>query len=313
MCARKRRRAWFLALALIGAIGASWLAWRHHGRETSYQGKSLNHWLEQAMTAEDANERLAAGEAIKKIGTDGLPELVQMIGARDSGFKQSVMALADQQKLIKTDFVPALVLHQRALAGFSILRSEARPAVPALAQLLKKTGDQLDAAVALAYIDPEGITALVLAATNSNAEVRYLAAAGLLSLLLDDRERKISGLEAISIEHHGAMALPSLLALLKDEHIPTRRQAASALGHCVRYPDVAVPALQAALRDPNNAHDALVLQAAVVALGRFGRNAEVAAPLLTSALTNDSPMVRVGASNALMRIKAAAINKGITD
>ena len=56
-------------------------------REPVYEGKSLHLWLEDL---EKKREYDRAEQAIRHIGTDALPFLVQMTGAKDSDFEKQL-------------------------------------------------------------------------------------------------------------------------------------------------------------------------------------------------------------------------------
>ena len=65
-----------LALALAGA--ALSLLWRKPS-EPVYQGRKLSAWCIQLSQSSSAEERTTAAEAIRQIGTNAFPQLLQWI------------------------------------------------------------------------------------------------------------------------------------------------------------------------------------------------------------------------------------------
>src|SRR6266849_1668863 len=84
-----------LVVALIGGLG--WLVLRP--REPAYQDKPLSAWLEQyygsnltLITDTNSPARLEAENAIRQIGTNGLPLLLRLISTRDSPLTKQLQA-----------------------------------------------------------------------------------------------------------------------------------------------------------------------------------------------------------------------------
>lgn len=105
-------------------------------------------------------------------------------------------------------------------------------------------------------------------------------------------------------------AVPQLTALLKDESIQVRREAAMALGAIGKDAAPAVPAIIGKLNDKEMA----VRFAAAYALGILGPDAKAAVPALTTALQGDNEFLRVQAAWALAKINdkdPAAMDKAV--
>src|SRR6266478_2350723 len=85
-----KKRGILLAILLVAlAGGVGWLLLRP--REPVYQAKPLSAWLEQyygsnltLITDTNSPARLEAENAIRQIGTGGLPLLLRLISTRDS-------------------------------------------------------------------------------------------------------------------------------------------------------------------------------------------------------------------------------------
>jgi hypothetical protein len=100
-----------LALALMG--GLVWLALPP--REPVYQGKTLSEWLEPGLNAPGTEE------AIRHIGTNGIPTLLRMLRAHDSKLKLQLVELAQKQHLVKSHFIPASDRNYEAAGAFDVL------------------------------------------------------------------------------------------------------------------------------------------------------------------------------------------------
>jgi hypothetical protein len=164
---RKRERILVLAIAALGLVG-----WSHERvlrqhelnlqqREPVEQGKQLSAWLDQYGTPlaeqdsgrEERREQAVA--AIQKIGTNALPSLVRMVGTKDSAIiDKTVVRMFHLQS--ENDY------HTRAIQGFDVLGSVAKPAVPDLIKSLgdKSPGVRACAASCLGLIGPEAKAAV---------------------------------------------------------------------------------------------------------------------------------------------------------
>src|SRR5262249_55241691 len=135
-----------------------------------YQGKSLSAWLEQyhdaledpwspttSGTALKGTEEGATAEqaqaAIRAMGTNALPVLVQMAGSCDPIWKRKLAPLYYRHRLLPLS-APAEIRHRMAALGFYALGKEAKPAVPALKGLMEGNEPEVvfTAARALGYI-----------------------------------------------------------------------------------------------------------------------------------------------------------------
>ena len=80
-----------------------------------------------------------AHEAIRSIGTNAIPTLLQMLRATDPPLKIKLVALAQRQHLIKIRYTPAESLNAAAASGFHVLYSKGQTAVPALIEIAKES------------------------------------------------------------------------------------------------------------------------------------------------------------------------------
>ena len=164
-----------LAGVIMWQLGCVW--------EPIYQGKALSVWLEEYdnhFLFLNSPSRDQAKSAIRQIGTNALPVLLEWAAARDSTLKKKAMVLAKRQSLFKIHFCSADEYHARSDAGFSALGPLAKPAVPALIDLLGRGEDEVRVAAAydLMWIGPEAqeaVPVLVKCLSDTNRLVCFRA------------------------------------------------------------------------------------------------------------------------------------------
>lgn len=134
----------FLGAGLLISVGI-WLS----PPEPAYEHRGISEWLHDAArfkwTGHDAAEDeavLHSHEAIRAIGTNGVPTMLRLLHVRDSRLKALVNQWLKKQSLIKFRFLDEWRFHMRALAGFSVLRTNAECAMPALQQDLMSASGQ---------------------------------------------------------------------------------------------------------------------------------------------------------------------------
>src|SRR5579859_5311816 len=125
-------KRWKIRVALIFVAAAGLIVWlAARTQEPAYQGKPLSFWLARLYAGERSAE-----EPVRKIGTNALPVLIEMIQARDSRLKKVLMSWANKQTFIRSPFKPAGQLQQEAVCGYLALGPLASPQVPSLARIL---------------------------------------------------------------------------------------------------------------------------------------------------------------------------------
>ena len=233
-----RTRYILLLLALALVAGGGWFFLR--SGEPSYQGKRLSVWLHELGSSEAAR-REPAREAIRQIGTNALPALLQRLDP-----------LTDAE----------LGIRMQAVKAFQLLGPVAQPAIPSLARLLNNKKSAGDAARALAAIGPAAVETLTGALSHADAQVRASAtrAVGeigegarpavpmLIKCLKDDdldvRSGAIASLERL--KHDPETVVPALIEVLKQGEMNVRIAAAAALGAFGSQAKAAVPELSKA-------------------------------------------------------------------
>ena len=133
-------------------------------------------------------------KAVRNIGTNGLPSLIQLVSERPTSQATLGRAIADRLPGKLGDLL--YPYHSRnfserqnvaAFDGFSILGTNAEPALPALSNLLFQGKANMPLTWAIANIGPMGIALLTNALTTTNANLQEMAA---LALGLQYQEAK---------------------------------------------------------------------------------------------------------------------------
>src|SRR4051812_24256054 len=124
----KKRHRILLAIAVFAVLGGIALA-ALSAREPAYQGRRLSAWLGD-FNVETPEVRQKAREAVRHIGTNGLPLVVEFLGSKDSPLKLRVMGWAKRQSLVQFHFTLAQDRRRMALNACDALGSSARPAIP---------------------------------------------------------------------------------------------------------------------------------------------------------------------------------------
>ena len=288
-----------------------------HTSEPVNQGRSLSKWIAYYIThtsgmsggldglppligkpETECTETREAAEAIRHIGPDALPWLVEWISFQPKPWRARL--------LILTGKLPAYFQTRRpvtwltpdpgyarmdfALSGFAILGPTAAPAIPQLTMVA--TNARLPgwrrAVRALIEIGPPAVPALTnLLSSNLPSSAKVGIAQGLA--------RMGSG---------AAPALPTLVEGLNDPDSNVAAQCAITLSKITNQPEMAIPELTRALDDPRPD----VKVAAAAALGEFGSAAQSAVAKLQVLRTADGN-VGEAARKALTAISAeTAVN-----
>jgi HEAT repeats/PBS lyase HEAT-like repeat len=273
------RKSLIGVLLVLAGAGLAWYALLP--REPEYQGRTLRDWLGDVDSGQP-EKRAAAAAALRQMGPKAVPFLMEFLGARGAfPFKVPRMRWVRGGNTYAVKLTPAPIAAKRAIIACSILGPEAKPAIPALARVLKNGDYTHDAATALGKMGPDALPALTNAFTSGDAEARK---------------------EAVTIfqrvPYDAQPAIPALLFCLKDSDAGVRIQATQSLASIGKQPRVVVPALMQALADTNSS----IRFFAINALRRFGENAKPAMPRLVAALQDADPQVRRAVSYALKQI-----------
>jgi hypothetical protein len=252
--------------------------------EPAYNGKALSEWLvalhasaadEEVVAATQPNidpgklveqKRGLAQEAIRQIGTNGLPTLLDLVSVGE-GNRRSVarrIKSKDIQKCLresKPEFREAV--RGMAVEGFGLLGTNAEPAIPQLTKLLHNESECLpDVANTLAQMGVKGFAVLTNLA-NSDLD-------GILVLAIGQKGG--SDVQAVT---------RFLIAALQSSSPITRGNAADYLAG--KDANLAIPALIPMLNDPESYYPR---ERAALALISYGPAATSAIPTLMFNYTN---------------------------
>jgi hypothetical protein len=232
-----------LVVAIVGLV-----IWKSTGPdEPVYQGRTLSSWLDHHVASTAANPPYnspgwhQAEEALRQIGTNGIPTLLEMIRAHDSSWKLKLVRLAEKQRLVRFSHRYAMPLNEEAEYAFRVLGTNAASAVPELVEIYQEdlsASSQRCAALALASIGSPAkaaIPALVENFTHTNDHVRFYAVSAVATIggdpdailpvlksVLKDSYKSTRWNAVVGMERYGARArsvVPELHEALKDEPI----------------------------------------------------------------------------------------------
>lgn len=154
----KKRLRIVLGLCAGVLILVAWAALHKSG--PSYKGKSLRRWVYdnyESRTAfperpDEVRQRMRerAEEAIRQIGTNGIPTLLKMLTFKGSRARGLLMSLNDNGTIPVEKIAPRLYsekdFHFASCRAFEVLGEDARPAIPALMSLLTNSDSEIQSA-----------------------------------------------------------------------------------------------------------------------------------------------------------------------
>jgi hypothetical protein len=290
----KRRRIVLLIACPIAVAVLLWLL--RPSREPFYEGRSLSQWLTMyrfaAVEKAPSKDREMAAEAVRSIGTNALPLLLEWIRYEPRPWRQTVQRMIDKiganafprfADRIPDPFERPL----NAKEGFRILGIEARSALPVLLKVASNTNAPLAATIAfesIAYLGSDAVPEVVTALSekshpNYNHATWTACWMGYLG-------------------SNAAPMIPFLATRTKDTNSETALGAVIALGGFRLAPEISVPALAASLKH----NEGVVRASAAESLSRFRAAALPAVPALIAAQTDPDSIVRTAAKDALAGI-----------
>jgi HEAT repeat protein len=241
--------------------------------EPVYNGKSLTEYVEHFDP-----------DAIRAIGANGTPTLLNLIRRKDSSFRKRMISLSEKPALFRFRKYRAFQLysadfyHQNAGSAFCMLGAVAKDAVPELAELLDDEDHSIrkHAMRALGGIGTERvILPYIRALTNNSQIVRSMAASQLGWEVMEAKKLAAKTNSSANMQSKGQwqfylmnskIIVSSLVAALKDTDPKVRVGAAYSLGGIGLETELAIPALTAELQDK----DVYVRKAAAHSLWSFG-------------------------------------------
>jgi HEAT repeat protein len=289
--------------------------------------------LAKLLDEEDKDVRDAAARALGRLAPDvpeALKPLLKVVGEKGWGGYSAAEALARGGKSVVPVLIELLqgdndIARGNAAHALRFMGRTAASAAEALAKAVPKLTEELardNAIRALGNLGPAGVPHLL--GLLKNPEVRKYkvceaigeigpearaAVPALLAVLKnpesDQLDRAKAGDALVRIGPGAVAALPDLIALIPDEdHIETGARAIEVIGAIgPEAKDAVKPLLEAIRTDKRGDRYGWRATAAAKALGRIGKPAEPAIPVLIEMLSSDSARV---AAEALGRFGPAA-------
>lgn len=233
---------WLKSVLVIVAVGII-LAWAWMPKsppEPEYAGRTLTQWLERLIdyggNPEVWNE---CADAIRQIGTNGLPLLLQMVEVPEEPWRSQVNALGQRVGLTASVVKDDSVKKRTARIAFSILGPEAQSALPEMLLILSRCRTSEDRGFVIESISWIGtaaepaIPALVKVAQSGGQTECYFVCRALARIA---RQPEIS--------------VPFLTDQLSHPDRWARQRAADALGKFTTNAISATPELVKLLDDP---------------------------------------------------------------
>ena len=277
------RKKWLLvtsAMCALPLLVALFLG-RPWEREPRYQGRPLSYWL-----AHNNDPKVEA--ALDHIGTNALPFLLKWIRYERPHWRNVLFEKAPSS-LEKFTISGAELRANASGVAIAYLGTNAAAALPELTTLARDTNapeTAIRATWALASIGPGGIQPLLAIARDTNNPNGDIVMAAL----------------GTAVEGPFPPLKVAALAELTGESNPPaiRELSLRSLGDLVSIPALALPPLIHSFT--NAAPDSVIWITALSAIRSFGADATNILPVLTNALMDPSPRVRLAASNTINTI-----------
>jgi len=176
-----RKRLVTIVIAVLLLVGAALYLFPPSTPEPVYGGRKLSEWLPDYNYATTSERHLRAEDAVRHIGTNALPFLLNWIDYQDTtAMTQARRAYNEVQHTTRRGRFWYNNRKERAYqAAHAIvtLGPEANATVPLLSRMLTADGDDRsrNAAYTLAHLGTNGVPPLQAALTNTNSNVRKVA------------------------------------------------------------------------------------------------------------------------------------------
>jgi HEAT repeat protein len=264
--------------------------------EPVHHGKRLSAWVADLHPRVVEARQQQAELALRAIGTNAVPYLLELLRHREPrllsdlrDFSQRTKTLLRMRADYELPWVAAVEKDMQLSAAFAALGPSARPAFPALTNLLLRPATTAVSASALARIGPDAFGPLSHALSSPDREVRA-AAAGALGSMPGDL----------------AKILPELRKALGDSDKFVRINAVIGFGQIAETnPEAVLDDLIRGLRDTSPS----VKIFAADSLARLGKSARPAVPELVNVAEGLDRLASGKALSALKQIDPEAAAK----
>jgi hypothetical protein len=286
----------FRLFALSLSLGAGLIiAMIIASKEPRYAGRGLSSWLgdlDYGLAGFNQTSVPKAEEAVRQIGSRGVPSLITMMRYRDSTISVRIRKFLAKQKFIKMK-APLSEEHVRwrGARGVYLLGPSAKAAIPELIDLLTNQ---------TAWV--RGNAAMALGKIGTNA----LAAVPALIKTLDDPVPDVRNCTAIGLGSIGPAAIQAAPALVRRFNDPDPETRYIVMGTFLSLTNDRAAVLPYLLRQlSDQVADARGRAAGM--LGCFGKDAQAAVPDLRKLLDDPDKNVRRTVTNTLSKIERTAI------
>jgi hypothetical protein len=288
------KRIGIISGLLLAGVAVS-LLWRNSGpREPVFEGRPLTSWLDHHVASSAASPPYGspgwkkADEAVRHIGTNAIPTLLEMIRAKNRPpFVLKLMEMARGLGLTKMRYRYAMPRHEEAEYAFEMLGTNAVSAVPELIRIYEQNisaSSQRCAALALGHIGrgaQAALPALIQRFTHTNKEVRFYAVSAVMSIGGDAN-----------------LAIPALTSALKDPSVDVRWNALVGLSSFGGRARSAAPEILKMLNDAGMVGSHSITQQVETALWYIAPE-KVGKPLVVEDAT---PMIADGVTTQALKI-----------
>jgi len=216
--AKPQQRRLIIGCGLVLTVIAVVLVASRGPAEPAHDGKKLSAWLDELSAMNfprECDPDTRPARAVRAIGTNAIPWLIQEMGARGSTVRWRLNQLLARQNIIRFRFLDHHTRVRRACMGFAALGPMAEPAIPGLLKLVEANPGYVPSA--LSYIGPPAIPALQQCLTN------YYSMNTSVGRLVPIPNNTISAIfNAISAQRlsnsHAALFLPAVKAWGQSTH-----------------------------------------------------------------------------------------------
>ena len=311
VAALQRKNALTNIIFLHGSIHGS--PWDEAFVEAIAEIHSMPEIAIPALMREMNETKVAVKEAAKAIAAFGtnaapaVPGLVEILSTAHPDRASVICSVLGWIHSMPQIAVPALAqqlrgpndeVRESAVTALGQYGNEALPALPALAEILLKSQDEI-----------LGLNAIT---TITNIHCPPESVIPILIQSLDHPGRHVADRVAYELGTFGpsaSNAVPVLIPRLTNQSVLVRRAAAKVLGDIGISPETVVPALTLALSDRRPD----VRENAACSLGKFGTNANPAIAKLKELAANGDAQVKAAAVEALKKIDPASLEQAIKD
>lgn len=276
-------RKWVILVAVPVLVAGLILAkFASQPREPSYQGHTLSYWAKQIDPHDPSGSIIAINgvlvprpeeeTAIKHIGTNAIPTILNWISYETSPFKTKLASLVERlpHRVSRRVTFPGEERAYRAELVFNILGPEGRAAIPDLTRLARTSSDWARACRCLRCLNHIGTEAFpsILSLTTNGPYLTCFAALSSLAHYpeqakpsipvlinyLDDTNDSLAGLAASvlgELEVSWSATFPSLTNVLRSPSPQARLRAVRCVLWIKTPTEIAVPVLLPMLSDPD--------------------------------------------------------------